>query len=295
MRKISLTRSALVTGCILISSIPLQGKAKNVFLEQDIQSFSGHARTDTRVAYKEKRDTLIQNDHTLLIAGQFVENDTLFFVQEYDREDGEMSRNTYIFLEPNRQSEYFQPDYWINRFEGNHEDYLQQIKEHRNHHLKNNGTLYQKVNTFGLPADWIPLHYFDGNPYAYIPPETDTPAPRRLTDSLLIQKDFEIYTFPLRESRKLSPTLYHFRLEETDLFIHILDEQTQTAVWEYRQGKKNWYHLMIPVASVRYFDLMHSIAPNHKYFETHQAPVFDSVNIKALLQQKQQSNIPEKE
>lgn len=52
---------------------------------------------------------------------------------------------------------------------------------------------------------------------------------------------------------------------------------------------------MIPVASVRYFDLMHSIAPNHKYFETHQAPVFDSFNIKALLQQKQQSNIPEKE
>lgn len=295
MRKISLTRSALVTGCILISSIPLQGKAKNVFLEQGIQSFSGHARTDTRVTYKEKRDTLIQNDHTLLIAGQFVENDTLFFVQEYDREDGEMSRNTYIFLEPDRQSEYFQPDYWINRFEGNHEDYLQQIKEHRNYHLKNNDTPYQKVNTFGLPADWIPLHYFDGKPYAYIPPETDTPAPRRLTDSLLIQKDFEIYTFPLRESRKLSPTLYHFRLEKTDLFIHILDEQPQTSVWEYRQGKKNWYHLMIPVASVRYFDLMHSIAPNHKYFETHQAPVFDSVNIKALLQQKQQSNIPEKE
>ena len=264
-------------------------------MEQDIQSFSGHARADTRVAYKEKRDTLIQNDHTLLIAGHFVENDTLFFVQEYDREDGEMSRNTYIFLEPDRQSEYFQPDYWINRFEGNHEDYLQQIKEHRNYHLKNNGTPYQKVNTFGLPADWIPLHYFDGKPYAYIPPEADSPAPRRLTDSLLIQKDFEIYTFPLRESRKLSPTLYHFRLEETDLFIHILDEQTQTAVWEYRQGTKNWYHLMIPVASVRYFDLMHSIAPNHKYFETHQAPVFDSVNIKALLQQKQQSNIPEKE
>lgn len=98
MKKISLTRSVLVTGCILISSIPLQGKAKNLFLEQDIQSFSGHARADTRVAYKEKRDTLIQNDHTLLIAGQFVENDTLFFVQEYDREDGEMSRNTYIFF-----------------------------------------------------------------------------------------------------------------------------------------------------------------------------------------------------
>ena len=35
MRKISLTRSALVTGCILISSIPLQGKAKNLFQEQD--------------------------------------------------------------------------------------------------------------------------------------------------------------------------------------------------------------------------------------------------------------------
>ena len=34
---------------------------------------------------------------------------------------------------------------------------------------------------------------------------------------------------------------------------------------------------------------------NHKYFDTHQAPVFDSVNIKALLQQKQPSNIPEKE
>ena len=89
MRKISLTRSALVTGCILISSIPLQGKAKNLYLEQGIQSFSGHARTDTRVTYKEKRATLIQNDHTLLIAGHFVENDTLFFVQEYDREDGE--------------------------------------------------------------------------------------------------------------------------------------------------------------------------------------------------------------
>lgn len=88
MRKISFTRSVLVTGCILISSIPLQGKAKNIFPEQDIQSFSGHARTDTRVAYKEKRDTLIQNDHTLLIAGQFVENDTLFFVQEYDCEAG---------------------------------------------------------------------------------------------------------------------------------------------------------------------------------------------------------------
>lgn len=34
---------------------------------------------------------------------------------------------------------------------------------------------------------------------------------------------------------------------------------------------------------------------NHKYFDTHQASVFDSVNIKALLQQKQPSNIPEKE
>lgn len=124
MRKISLTRSALVTGYILTSFIPLQGKAKNIFPEQDIQSYSGHAQADTRVAYKEKRNTLIQNDHTLLIAGQFVENDTLFFVQEYDREDGEMSRNTYIFWEPDRQSEYFQPDYWINRFEGNHEDYL---------------------------------------------------------------------------------------------------------------------------------------------------------------------------
>lgn len=119
-------------------------ESKNVFLEQGIQSFSGHARTDTRVTYKEKRDTLIQNDHTLLIAGQFVENDTLFFVQEYDCEAGKMSRNTYIFLEPDRQSEYFQPDYWINRFEGNHEDYLQQIKEYRNYHLKNNGTPYQK-------------------------------------------------------------------------------------------------------------------------------------------------------
>lgn len=73
MRKISLTRSALVTGCILTSFIPLQGKAKNLFLEQGIQSFSGHARTDTRVTYKEKEIQLIQNDHTLLIAGQFVE------------------------------------------------------------------------------------------------------------------------------------------------------------------------------------------------------------------------------
>ena len=125
MRKISLTRSALVTGCILISSIPLQGKAKNLYLEQGIQSFSGHARTDTRVTYKEKKSYTHTKWPYVTDSRTFVENDTLFFVQEYDREDGEMSRNTYIFLEPDRQNEYFQPDYWINRFEGNHEDYLQ--------------------------------------------------------------------------------------------------------------------------------------------------------------------------
>lgn len=143
MRKISLTRSALVTGCILISSIPLQGKAKMSFwnktysLSPDMpgQIQGWHTRkkryTYTKWPYVTDSRTFCRKWYTL-------------FVQEYDREDGEMSRNTYIFLEPNRQSEYFQPDYWINRFEGNHEDYLQQIKEHRNYHLKTMALLTRK-------------------------------------------------------------------------------------------------------------------------------------------------------
>ena len=90
----------------------------------------------------------------------------------------------------------------------------------------------EKVDCFGLPSDWIPLHYYQGVPYVFSSCMVDVPQQRRLTDSLLIHRDMEIFFFPLAGSERVSPTVCHFKLAVdssvadspvsgfTDVYIH---------------------------------------------------------------------------
>ena len=113
---------------------------------------------------EEWRDTVRNTKYDFLIKGEFIENDTLFFTQEflkdYPTEDGRPLRNTAIFLEPSKDSRYYTQEYWIEHLGG--EFWKEQLLYwNQKRKEKSHGSL-QKVNTFGLPIDWIPLHFYKG-------------------------------------------------------------------------------------------------------------------------------------
>ena len=241
---------------------------------------------------EECKDTIENSDRCLLVKGEFIENDTLFFTQEFLKKRltkyGQPLRNTTIFLEPSKDSHYYTQEYWIEHLGG--EFWKEQLLYwNQKRKEKSHGSL-QKVNTFGLPIDWIPLHFYKGVPCAYVPCEVDVPVQRRLSDSLLIYRYLEVDFTPLEKSDKLSESLYHFAFAATDwssagdLYIHIIDKKTKAAVWEYHYQDEEEYILMIPVESVSSFDLIVCSAPYQKYFGNQQE-LFDKVDVKALLEE----------
>ena len=241
---------------------------------------------------EEWRDTVRNTKYDFLIKGEFIENDTLFFTQEflknYPTEDGEPLRNTTIFLEPSKNSHYYTQEYWIEYLD--EERCAEDWEYWQEGRMEEGLPALRRVETFGLPKDWIPLHFYKGRPCAYVPCQLDSPCQRRLTDSLIAERGFDVFFTPLISSEKQSESLYHFEIEDyrtlktADLYIHIIDKKTKAAVWKYRYPNKEEYILMIPIESVSCFDLIVCKAPYQIYMEDQQL-LFDRVDVKTLLEE----------
>lgn len=238
----------------------------------------GEASKKEYTPLTEWRDTVLNDKFGLLIEGRFIEHDTLFFTQEFEKEKGKLVRKAIIYLETDKESPYYQPASWTERFD---EKVAEQMKTWMRWREIEGMPPLRKVDLFSLPTDWIPLHYLDGRPYVYSSHDTDVPV-HRLTDSLLLRHhDFQY--FPLKSGEKLSSRLYHFELAEddySDLYIHIMNKRTGEAVWEYLGVSGSRYELMIPVSSVKRFDL---IVCDHPYRTNFDGPRFDDVDVKSLL------------
>ena len=194
----------------------------------------------------------------MIVRGRFVENDTVFFLKEYLKSWEGMPCNTSIFLDTDSGSRYRTTEYWMNRFD---EKDVKASLEDRMHYWKEHGIPVGKFDLQDLPTDWIPLHHRGGKPYVYVPCQVDDPVQKRLTDSVVIGRGMECFFAPIRAFEKLSPT--HYRLTMNggyyrEIDIRIVDERTQTAVWNvtWKEDAMSYSCLMIPVESHRYFDLI---------------------------------------
>ena len=234
----------------------------------------------------EQRDTVAKTDTYIHIKGRFVENDTVFLFQEYDKEQGRWVRAAHMYLAKDSTAREYAPDYWTARFGG---DYCKsQLAEWTDYVASKEGLRPAKVDLMGLPADWIPLHYMEGRPYAFASCGIDVPFRRKLTDSLLIEKNMEFDFYPMARSEKVSTDTYCFGLQPvkvpatgyTEVYVHVIDRDTGVAVWEYR-GKEARYDLMLPLESLPRFDL---IVCDSWIHELDELPAFDNVDAKALLQ-----------
>ena len=242
-------------------------------------------------------DTVLNDSVRLIICGRFVENDTVFFLKEYLKDIEGTPLNTAIYIEPDKQSDYYKPEHWLWRFEreGSH-------REKIGHWLQKRQTQHkpplQKVDLFGLPTDWIALHVKDGKPYVFEPCETDYPWASRLSDSLLQTKPLDYDLVSWRGSERLSASLYRFRLGDSfefgagffmkyqggDLFIHQIDSVTKASVWEYRKPDgEGMCQLLIPIESVKHFDMVVCYCPLQKFFDEY-VDYGDNIDFKALLQ-----------
>ena len=240
----------------------------------------------------EQRDTLYSKGSYWIVGGRFVENDTLFFLQEWAEEEGKLVRNATIYLEPDSDSYYYTPEYWLLYF--NEKNYASQFETWNMYREREHGDALRTVDLFGLPADWIPLHHLDGKPFVLASCEYDYPPQTHLTDSVVAQRGLEMAFLPLRSSEQLSPDCYHFRVgrriyfqpEEdpiTDLYVHRIDARTGAAIWEYRKAEESILHLMVPAASARLFDLVACRDPLWRFMRKSLWQP-DEVDLKAVLE-----------
>lgn len=241
--------------------------------------------------YKEHKDTVLQNKHSTIIMGHFTENDTTFFLKEYDKEEGKQYLNTIIYIEPDKKSIYYkeiaQP---IFLHSGDVQYDLDAWKRHRQEKQK---TPLSKIDLSGLPTDWIPLHLYQNHYYVFKPCEVDVPLRRCLTDSTLAYYSMEYYFNAIQKLEKKSKSLYYIELESqkegclspTQIYIHIIDNRKKVSIWEYRKENKSEYELMIPTESAKYFDMIVCSSPIHKFFYE-ELLKFDEIDFKTLLKQK---------
>ena len=223
-----------------------------------------YAANDGRMkdrTFEEVRDTVCNDEYTLEIHGRFVENDTLFFLKEYVTEKGSKQLNTSAYLEPDRNSLYYMPEYWLSRIDGKEGDAVEKEWKRQNYYEKPEERMpLKKVDLHDVPTDWIPLHYLDGRTCVYKPYETDRQY--RLTDSLYVWVTMEPFFEPMQQGERLSPDCWHFQIGDaesgySDLYVHRIDEKTQASILELRtEDKPARCKLVIPMTSVKYFDLV---------------------------------------
>lgn len=240
---------------------------------------------------RDYKDTVLQNKYSTTIAGRFIENDTTFFLKEYDKEHEKLNLNTIIYVEPDKNSIYYkeiaQP---IFLYSGHGQYDLDAWRKYRQEKQKPS---LSKTDLSGLPTDWIPLHSYQKHYYIFKPCEVDVPLRRCLTDSTLAYYSMEFYFNAIQKLEKKSKSLYYIELESqkenspspTQIYIHIIDNQKIVAIWEYRKENKSKYELMIPIESAKYFNMIVCQSPIHKFFNE-KLLKFDEIDFKTLLKQK---------
>lgn len=244
---------------------------------------------------KEYKDTVLQSKYNTIVMGRFIENDTTFFLKEYDKMDGKSDLNTAIYVEPDKNSIHykniaqpiFPPIYYP---EGGPYD----LAAWRKYRQEKQMPPLSKVDLLDLPTDWIPLHSYQNHYYVFRPCEVDIPFRRCLTDSTLAYYSMEFYFHAIRKFEKKSKSLYYIELESwreesqsepTPIYIHIIDSKKKVAIWETRKENKSKYELMIPIESAKDFDMIVCNCPIHKFFDENVFQ-FDEIDFKTLLKQK---------
>jgi hypothetical protein len=152
-----------------------------------------------------------------------------------------------------------------------------------------------KINTLGLPTEWVPLYLYQNKYYVYRPSEPGELRRRILNDSLLI---FWFMDGPMpyilqsvtqtdNENWLVKSKDYFIRMEgfirPEILNIHMIDPVNKVAVWEYKsENEKEYrYELCIPKESIRNFDIIINDS-NEKAMEFD----FDKPDFKKLLKKK---------
>lgn len=251
--------------------------------------------TENKNCSKEFKDTVLQNQHSTIVMGRFVENDTTIFLKEYDKENGKLHLNTVIYVEPDKKSIHYKniarPIFTPNYHSEQGQYDLDQWRKYRQ---EKQMPPLSKVDLLDLSTDWIPLHSYQNHYYVFSPCEVDIPFRRCLTDSTLAYYCMEFYFNAIQKLEKKSKSLYYIELEgreedsqttPTQIYIHIIDSQKKVAVWESRKENKSKYELMIPIESAKDFDMIVCYCPIHKFFYE-QLFQFDKINFKTLLKQK---------
>lgn len=243
--------------------------------------------TNCKYSSMEFKDTVLNNQHNTIIKGRFIENDTTFFLKEYDNENGKRYLNTIIYVEPDKNSVNYrtmeQPVF-------NPDTGLYELFYWRKYRQEKNLPPLTKVDLLDFPTDWLPLRSYQNHYYIVKPCNKQL----CLTDSTLACFRMEFFFDALRKLQKISNSLYYIELENTDIssssrlvqiYVHVIDDEKKVAIWEYRKKDKTYYELMIPVESAKYFDLivrhcyLHLFI-NEEFFQ------YDAIDFTTLLKNK---------
>lgn len=254
----------------------------------------GHQQTkiaQSSTTPKEFKDTVFEDKFNIIIMGRFIENDTTFFLKEFDKEDGKQYLNASIYIEPDKNSIYYKR-IAQRIFDPKKDQY--QLDGWKRYRQEKQMPLLQKVDLLDLPTDWVPLHLYQNHYYVFDPCEVDMPFRRCLTDSTLAYYSMEFYFNAIQKLEKKSKSLYYLELEErsensetdiTQIYIHIIDIEKKVAVWEYREKDKSKYELMIPIESAKDFEMIICDCPRHKFFNESVFD-FDEIDFQTLLKQQ---------
>lgn len=139
-----------------------------------------------------------------------------------------------------------------------------------NERIKKRKIQLNKINTLGLPTEWIPLYLYKNKYYVYMPSEQGLLLRRIINDSLLIfwfmdgPMPYVLQSVTQTDNENwLVKSKDHFvRMEgfirPEILNIHMIDPVNKIAVWEYKsENEKEYkYELCIPKERIKNFDII---------------------------------------
>ena len=148
----------------------------------------------------------------------------------------------------------------------------------------------KKHNMFGLPKNWLPVHYYNGNYYLYAPSDWGNAGRRILSDSVFINWYMDGPYPQLLQSvskEKASTYTIKYQREKDDLqtlVIHIIDPKINLAVWEYQRddGKPSSYKLYVAAPSAANFNMI----VNHSNYQKQMEFKFQEPDYQKLLKMK---------
>jgi hypothetical protein len=187
-----------------------------------------------------------------------------------------------IYIETNRKAK----DYaWISDFSMNPAD-----TNWYSEYFRENKIVLKKVDTRGLPRQWLPLYPYKDRYYLYNPCDGNMLDAWEINESLLTGRGMEPVPFPLESIQKIDYNTYSIRSinlnskpQVQGINIYFIDQEKGIAIWEIKTGTSVRYGLYVPKEKMRNFDII----VNHtseKYGEFE----FDEPDISRLLGSRKQ-------